>query len=252
MAVGNKQHLKLCKPCPNFCHTAVRYSAANLRLNKMKRSLFSLACCLLIAVVPPAFASPQTDADYIAAHFVEADDFKTTLRDMGVKAYATTLATALSTRSVKIKDHDGFIALLPASFSDELFDRLQKTVSDRLVQSWEPAQLESAADYLRQRPPESPVVRSDANAGLGNKVFTIVEFKQEISGLQKDDTFKDEIALTAIGVMLISLMVQETSKIDIDLKAPYLADMLEVDGVFSFPNRIVRNDLIRELRSANP
>ena len=72
----------------------------------MKRSLFSLACCLLIAMVRPAFASPQTDADYIAAYFVTAEDFKTTLCDMSVKAYASKLASVLSTRSVKIRDHD--------------------------------------------------------------------------------------------------------------------------------------------------
>ena len=87
---------------------------------------------------------------------------------------------------------------------------------------------------------------------MANKVLTIKEFEQEIYGLQKDDSVKNEIALTSIGVMLISLMVQETSKVDIDLQAPYVADMLQVDGVFSFPNRIVQKDLIRELRSANP
>jgi hypothetical protein len=206
----------------------------------------------LVVLVQPAFASPQTDANYIASHFVTADDFKKTLLDMGVKAHATTLASALSTLSVKIKDQDRFVALLPNYFSADLFDRLQKMASDRLVQSWEPAQLESFADYLRNRPPQSPAVGTGQDPDTGGKVATIEDYQQEISGLQTDDSFKNEIALTAVGVMLISLIVQETSQIEIDLKAPYVADMLEVDGVFSFPNRIVRNDLIRELRSADP
>ena len=218
----------------------------------MVRRLFSFASSILILLVHPAFASPQTEADYIAAHFVTADDFKVAARDMGVKAYANKLAAALSTRSVKIKDNDRFVALLPYSNSDSLFERLQKAVSDRLVQSWEPAQLKSVADYLRQTPPKPLAVRADAKEDTGDTPLTIDQVQQKISGLPKDDGFKSEMALTVISVMLISLTVQETSKIEVDLKAPFVADMLEVDGVFSFPNRIVRKDIIRDLRSPDP
>lgn len=218
----------------------------------MVRRLFSFACSILILLVHPAFASPQTEADYIAAHFVTADDFRAVARDMVMKAYANKLAAALSTRSVKIKDDDRFVALLPYSNSVSLFERLQKAVSNRLVQSWEPAQLESVADYLRQMPPKLAGVRADAKEDAGDTPLTIDQVQQKISDLPKHESFKNEMALTAISVMLISLMVQETSKIEVDLKAPFIADLLEVDGVFSFPNRIVRKDIIHDLRSPDP
>lgn len=216
----------------------------------MKRRLVSVVCCLLISVVQPASASPQTDADYIAAHFITDDDFQTMSRDMVVKAFAGRLSSALATRSVKIKDDDRFVALLPDTVSDSLFERLQKAASDKLVQSWEPAQLASVADHLRKMPPVLQDVQSGANPDTEDRALSVEELQLKIAALEHDETAKNEIAMTAVVVMMISLVVQENSKIEIDLKAPYVADILEEDGVFSFPNRIARNDLIRELRGS--
>jgi hypothetical protein len=216
----------------------------------MKRNLFSLVFCLLISIVQPASASPQTDADYIAAHFITDDDFQTMSRDMVVKAFAGGLSSALAARSVKIKDDDRFVALLPDTVSVSLFERLQKAASEQLVRSWEPAQLASFAHYLRNMPPVSQAVQSAANADTENRALSVEEFQLKVAALERDETAKNEIAMTAVVVMLISMVVQENRRIEINLKAPYVADMLEEDGVFSFPNRIVRNDLIRELRGS--
>ena len=216
----------------------------------MKRNLFSLLFSLLISVAQPASASPQTDADYIAAHFITANDFQTMSRGMVAKAFASGLSSALAARAVKIRDSDKLVALLPDTVSSSLFERLQEKASDQLVQSWEPAQLASFAEYLQKLPPGSQAVQSAANKDTEDSALTVKEFQQKIAALELDNTAKNEIASIAVAVMLIALVVQENRKIEIDLKAPYVADMLEEDGVFSFPNRIVRNDLIRELRGS--
>lgn len=216
----------------------------------MKRIIFSIVFSLLISGVQPAVASPQTDADYIADHFVTADDFQTLSRKMVVKAFAGGLASALATRSVKIKDQDKFVALLPDTVSGSMFARLQKTAADNLVQNWDAAQLASFADYLRKLPLVLQAGPSVATENTQKPPLSVEELPSKITALGHDDTFKNEMALTAVGVMLIALVVLEANKIEIDLRAPYVADMLEVNGVFSFPNRIVRNDLIRELRGS--
>ena len=216
----------------------------------MKRRLVSLLCCFLFLAVQPASASPQTDADYIAAHFIKDNEFRTALHDMVVKAVAGGLSSALATRSVKIRDNNRFLALLPDTVSNSLFERVEKTAADQLVQSWDDLRLQSFADYLRKMPPVSKAGLSGANAETEKNALTLEEYTAKIAGLEHDDSFKNEMAMTAVGVMLIGLVMNETQKIDINLKAPYVADMLQVDGIFNFPNRIVRNDLIRELRGS--
>ena len=233
---------------PNFSQIVLS-KCRKQRVGEMVCNLVSLACCLVIAVSVPAIASPQTDADYITNRFITDEEFTTTFREMMVKAHAQALSFALSTRSVKIKDHDKFVALLPQYYSDSVAARVQKMASDQLVQSWEPGQLESAAEYLRQSPLELRLGQYDANEATG---LTLEEVLQETSTDVKSDTFKDEAALSTVAVMLIFLVVQEADAIEIDLKTPYVADMLDVNGVFDFPNRIVRNDLIRELRASDP
>ena len=218
----------------------------------MLRSLVALACWFMVAVSGPAFASPQADADYIAARFVTDEDFSTTLHDMAVNAHAAALSSALSTRSVQIKDHDRFVALLPNSLSDSLADGLQKAAAELLAKQWEPAQLNSVAAYLRHVPGALRIDQPDANADLGITALTIQEMQTEGLSVLESDDFTDEAALTSVAVMMFFLMVQKTGTIEIDLTAPYVAEMLEVNGVFSFPNRIVQKDLIREFRAANP
>ncbi|MBS0571992.1 MAG: hypothetical protein JSS08_01875 [Proteobacteria bacterium] len=221
-------------------------------LGAMIRCLGYSACILLIAVVQPAFASPRTDADFIAAHFVKSDGFKAKLRDMARNAQARELSSALAKRSVKIKDDKRFLELLPDHVSASLIERLQKMAADRLLEGLEPAQLASLADYVRHISADPRARRSDAMAQTDNPVLTIEELKQRMSSLPEDETFKNEIVLTSVGIMLISLAVQAANNINPDLSSAYIADMLEVDGVFSFPNRIARRELIRELRAANP
>jgi len=215
----------------------------------MIRSLAYLACILLIAAIQPAFASPQTDAEYIAADLINSADFKAKLLEMAKDAQARDLAAALSKRSVRITDNEKLLGLLPVQISDPMIEHIRQAAVDRLAQRVKPAQLASLAEYLRNTP---PAMRSAKEAGLGDRVLTIEEFQQEIAALAEGEALKNDIALTFVGVLLIHLAVREVSQIDTNLASAEIADMLEVDGVFGFPNRIVRQDLIRELRAANP
>lgn len=215
----------------------------------MIRSLAYLACFLLIATIQPASASPQSDAEYIAADLVNSAGFKAKLLEMAKDAQARDLAAALSTRSVRVRDNEKLLELLPVQISDAVIEHIRQAAIDRLAKSVEPAQLASLAEYLRNTP---PALRSAQKAGLSGRVLTVEEFQQEIASLAGDETFKNNIALTSVGIMVIHLAVREVSQIDTHLTSAEIADMLNVDGVFSFPNRVVRQNLIRELRAANP
>lgn len=205
----------------------------------MRRRFAGLVCSLIVAVAHPVAATPQTDADYIAASFVRADDFQKTLRDMLAKAGARQLAGALAQRSVKIRDEVRLVALLPDYLTDGMAQRLEHRFAQVLVQGMEPAQLAALADDLRRGVLDPGAAQASISA------------TRETIGPDVSKTL-EEVAKTAAGVTLISLAVLETRQITVDLTAPFVPDLLVVDGLFDFPNRIVRQDLIRELRAAGP
>ena len=184
----------------------------------MLRSLAALACCLAMTANAPALASPQTDADYIATRFITDDEFAKTLRAMLVKAHAQALSSALSARSVKIKDQDKFVALLPNEFPASLAQRLRETAADQLMQNWQPDQLRSAAEYLRQSPLELRVAQPEATADADNSARPLKDVLQETSTYMKSRVFKDETALSSVAFMLFFLVVQERRRIEIDLQ----------------------------------
>jgi hypothetical protein len=243
------RHSKFPNHAPSLAAFRCSIPGTSKRFDVMIRSLAYLACILLIAAIQPAFASPQTDAEYIAADLINSADFKAKLLEMAKDAQARDLAAALSKRSVRITDNEKLLGLLPVQISDPMIEHIRQAAVDRLAQRVKPAQLASLAEYLRNTP---PAMRSAKEAGLGDRVLTIEEFQQEIAALAEGEALKNDIALTFVGVLLIHLAVREVSQIDTNLASAEIADMLEVDGVFGFPNRIVRQDLIRELRAANP
>ena len=85
--------------------------------------------------------------------------------------------------------------------------------------------------------------------------MTIDEFREKVEELQRlteDPAFAREMEMFSIGVMLISLAVQASVSVNADPSPSELAELLEVDGVFTLQNRIARRDLIRDLRAADP
>lgn len=215
----------------------------------MVKRLLTLVFGLSLALAQPAFATPQGDAQLIANKLVTSPDFKAKLHEMGVKACADKLSSMLAARSVKIKDRDKLVSLLADCVPDALYDRLQTGAAARLAQNWKPEDLALLADYLQNPPPDAAQGSSDTSATNGIK---LEDLPQEILALQGDDRFRAKLALTNAAVTIIFLATQEIPKLENDLTGPQIADLLAVNGVFSFANPIVRKNVIRDLRAGNP
>lgn len=197
-----------------------------------------------------ASASPESDADFIAS-YIMSDDLKLYAHEFVKNSYARELASELRERSVRVIDYEGFAELLPDELADPHVERIQMAAKRQILQAMKPESLERLADYLRNRPLEE----QDAPDAIEDEPVTLKEFTQELSRLVEDEKFKneitDQILLMHSGVALLALMMSETQSIEAELNAPYMAEILETDGVFTFPNRIVRKDLIREIRAAS-
>ncbi len=219
---------------------------------QMFRRLTGLACVLFIAAAQPAAPSPQADADFIAAKLIKSDEYRKLLSDRITNARVNGATQALSEHSVKIMDFERLAELLSDyEIPAEVFDRHQRFVADRLIEKMQPGQLASLAQHVRNLDAQRTAARTDET----ERVMTLDEFRdslEEIEGLADDPVFKHEMELMSVGIMLIGLAVRASTSGEVGPTSSELADLLEVDGVFGFPNRIVRRDVIRELRAADP
>jgi hypothetical protein len=192
--------------------------------------------CLTMAVGQPVLASPEVDAKLIAAAMVRTEKFHQGMRAGLAEIAAGQLSHILSERSVKIRDQDRLIALMPDLYTGELADGIERKLDESLLQDFSPDELATLAAY-HLRVSLDPLADG--------------QLKPTTAALQGTDPTLDR-AKTMAGFTLLGIVTGVRLTLKLDLKAPYIADILVVNGVFEFPNRIVRQNIIREFRTAAP
>ena len=74
----------------------------------------------------------------------------------------------------------------------------------------------------------------------------------ELAAVAAEGAIEDDAFAVKLGLIWVEVSMQLQQDISLlrpGLDTPFLPDILEQDGIFQFPNRIHRRDLIRELRA---
>lgn len=209
----------------------------------MRKILAAMSCSLLVSVSGVAQASPQEDAAYIADTLI-TDEFQTMMFDTGVKAFAGQMAGLLSERSVKIKDNAAYLALMTKPYEAASNTDLRAIARDMLSKQPDDV-LANIAKHMR-----------DEAIGVDNAAIAppiaLDDLPGAIEAAFDEDKIVAEAGIVGIVMGVIPAVLAEARSIDVALTDPFMAEILETDGVFQFPNRIARKDLINEIRAANP
>ena len=182
----------------------------------MKRILSLTALGLILSLAQPLDATPQEDAAFLADQ-IWTEQNLAQIRYTVRAAHAHQLRDLLKARSVRILDHDRFEAAIPDNLADPWVVRAHQITTAHVLQRYEPAELEGIVRTLRSD-------EEDLDTRTG---FQLVAF----------------MALVATHVE------RELTSEPLLLNQPFVADLLEINGIFQFPNRIHRRDLIREFRA---
>ena len=176
-------------------------------------------------------ASPREDAEYIAESMISENDHAIVFKILS-GAYVTYFAKELREHSVTVVDADRFAEMLPVKEFEPWVVRWRELYVDRLLEVYTPAQLVQ--------------IKNAQIANIGSAREEKPDTLQAADG--------NEIGLL-MGVtahfITIQFLVQPEIKQSMPKlnEAPYLVDILEIDGIFIFPNRIWRKDLIAKIRS---
>ncbi len=157
------------------------------------------------------------------------------------KSYADHMNVVLRPYRVRIVDKDRFAELLPSEVTAESVTYFKQTLEEELLRRASPQQL---SDLLRvlQQTPETTLQDPPSSAGdLQKRLDEMIE-----NNLIETDLIPRVILTEAIVKAILRLPTPEVDPIPL-----FMSDMMEADGVFEYPNRIVKQDLRRKIEAAN-
>lgn len=221
----------------------------------MRMLAFSI---VLAAFAPVARAEPREDARFIVNHLIETG-LAPHVRTGIARGYASHHADWLSARSATIEDADRFIAMMPREPIEKYVAHFHELVAERCMAKFSDEELRAAADDIR-RTPERPEVEegeglvidlADPEQGLAQMKRELEQVNAALTELTEDPRAKVELA----GGMCILVTIAgyghalaTSPKVKPDPAADGLAAIIETPGLVGFPNRIVRQSILRELR----
>ena len=170
-------------------------------------------------------ASPQEDAEYIAGIVFSENNRAKRLQTIA-GLFAGFFAEQLKVNSVKVVDLQRFAEMIPVSVIEQWDMRWRKIYVDGLLKIKSDTELVQIATALRRLTEERGTTQID-HATIFS-VEGLYGFGFQLSGV----TINFEIRASLLELN----------------DAPYLADILETDGIFHFPNRIWRKDFIAKIR----
>lgn len=213
----------------------------------IRRSILVL-CLLVLPVVGQA--GPKEDAEMISELILEGNE--EVLRETIRMAYARVLGHALAQRSVKVRDLEAFGSLLPDHLVEARIEVVRQSLVDALVETVTPEQLGEIAAYLASYHLRSVATPDHSGGSDDSNPPSLEEWAQSVTETLEDEAFRQEIEMSLPLVVLFLMATMQATRVEADLTAPYLPDIMEADTtVLIYPNRIWRNDLIRELRDAS-
>ncbi len=185
-------------------------------------------------------ASPRTDAEYIAEHMFADSDMEHT-KQMLLDMYVKHLTELLAEHSVRVVDSDRLIEILPERELELWLNLWREDYVAALLERQTPDQLSHAVHVLTAERDRSALSSTDLETLIG--AATSEEFIDEAT------------TVLTLGVLIFGTGGGVAKKMQQRMppltESPFLADMLATDGVFSFPNRIWRRDLIASIRNGS-
>ncbi|WP_226553242.1 hypothetical protein [Celeribacter naphthalenivorans] len=202
--------------------------------------LFAVIFCTALSCVTPLRAGPQDDVERISEHLLQAGIGQMVQASVA-QSYADHMTVALRPYRVRIADPDLFAEPLPDEVTAENVTYFRQTLEEELLRKASAQQLSDLLRLLQQPPEMSPQEQPSSIEDIKDRLDEMIENKQIES-----DVIPPIILMGAITKAILRLPTPEVDPIPL-----FMSDMLEVDGVFEFPNRIVKQDLRRKIEAAH-
>lgn len=190
------------------------------------RFILSVILAMSVLFGQTLAASPREDAEFVTQSTV-AMLGRTTLLEAVASIYADFLTEELGKHSVHVIDADRFEKLLPVEALEPWLLRWQEIFTTQLLYDYPPDVFTRLVNGARTADDE---IEGEHPFATDAATFLV-------------------IASMGFGVFTHQQVMKELkSSVPPLVDTPFMANILEINGVFSFPNRIWRRDLIARIR----
>ena len=229
----------------------------------MSRLLLVLVLTLFGA---QAKANPNDDAAFFMTYFVSQANWDRMHRMMKQRS-PRFYRDAFIERNVSIVDEDRFRDLMPDQAAEDAVKLIKSNAVDFIADHYGADNLSEIASFFRS-PTGEKMLKVARDKGLFNTLFyrsvtdlPVQHWRSHLSPLElsRYNAFANSeagrIFVKKTFVIRKALFYQfnDMSKWPTPpLNRPYVVDILKAEGVLRFPNRVVRQSLIRELSVSSP
>ncbi len=208
----------------------------------------------LLAIAQPASASQEDDVTFVAEQLLTVGSLEQTRASIAV-IYAKVYEKHLIEKAVKIADREKFQALFPHSIAEKWIDSYKDRVQ-RCLHRAPPEKIEAAAGFIRnvgsmQQAAHQNINESRKdNATLDQALSVWISELENSVAVFKAPGFAETVQVSFCAGLGSSFT--EEIKNDAEVRPgkdiSLLVDILATPGVATFPNRIIKNDILSELR----
>jgi hypothetical protein len=208
-------------------------------------------CFVISWIGTHALASPQEDAQLIVDHLM-TEDLTFQIQNAMLAEYANDIEELLAARSVRVVDKTGLVEVLADHVPAVQATFLKQRAFEFVLQGEQPDRLAEIADFLRlvEQGEASYETPDFGEVDLSEPGF-LAAWRAAVGDLERTSGFGEFIDEDAAASLFsFRLLLTMANEVEVDLSAPFLPDVIEESGpILAFPNRILRKDMIDELRA---
>ena len=213
----------------------------------------TLAIAIALTVAQPVLATQKNEVAYLMDTLLTQES-KEKFRLSFASSYAKVYTKYLKEKSVTIVDQDKFAGMMPTSLTDRWLQPLENDV-EQCFNDLPPEVIKLGSDYIRwgilkqqeATPQQSETSQPDllTDAGLEQWKRSI----EEAVEILERPGLTEVIAISLCVVHSVAHdKVQKEEQVQPGTDVSFLADILETSGVARFPNRVLKDDILSELR----
>ena len=189
----------------------------------MRNSLFGIALSIASMIPPALSAAEWTDAHVVVAKYyfeeIGVDRSASALR----MDYARAIAHEFRAQSVVLQDKDRFAEMLPSALIDDLSVMYKNMAFNACFAPLSTTQAGQLAEFIQTRTDEAPF-------------FSEHHFEQDLRFCVRDIVFRHLPPETYPHMMALTAYHSD------------VAIILATPGIARFPNRVVREDVLRSFQ----
>ena len=208
---------------------------------------FSFLAFVLVGLLlaPQGRATPQDDAAFIVRELVAVNHRG--LRETMASQWSGVYAERLGERSVWLLDRDRFAQGVPLTIVAPWVERLEQAMINKCFSDYSAQALHNLAETFRQDPDRSWAKNS------GDRPVSMEEFREDVKALGENTPVRASLVFLFCGLPLTAQMKREMRvevKTLADGHSGEIADILAEPGIAAFPNRIIKQNILSEIRNA--